>query len=431
MGKISSKDPGNVRLIAVADLHLGRVIPLPEVLKNYFMTPEGAWERLVDFVIDEGNQVDGLLLAGDIFDREENVLEAPYFFEKGLKRLSEAEKVVVAIAGNHDWRSLKRRYRLLSLPRIHVLGLEDTWEHIDVKFRSRTIRIEGWSFPSSEYKRNPLMFIPPPSKDITSIGLLHGECDGNKESPYAPFTSKELAETGRQCWVLGHIHIPRFLRTDPPIFYCGSLQGLESSEQGKRGIWIIDVDEKGRIEVDMIPTASLLWHELVIDITGIDPEEYETLLQRTVEKECTGWPFLKALSMQVNWIGEVHEGMKTREKLIKIEGLYFTLNKQGTLIDCHVHTSNIGVRPAVDLTLLSQEKTIMGLIAKQLVELENDKLQERRVFLQKMKNCIEKTAFSYSHFSLLIDEEELAKQLKAKGYEILIGLLDQREKTKR
>ncbi len=45
-----------------------------------------------------------------------------------------------------------------------------------------------------------------------------------------------------------------------------------------------------------------------------------------------------------------------------------------------------------------------------------------------MKTFIEQVALPYPHFSLPIDEEILAKELRAKGYEILIELLDQKEK---
>ncbi len=398
MDRLSSKISGNVRLIAAADLHLGRNIPLPEVLKNYLTTPEGVWERLVDFIVDQENQVDALLLAGDLFDREENVLEAPYFFEKGLKRLSEANKKVIAIAGNHDWRSMKRRHRLLSHPGVYVLGLEDTWEHVDITFDTQTIRFEGWSFPSSEYKKNPLMFIPAASKDMITVGLLHGECDGSRESAYAPCSSKELIETGRQCWVLGHVHIPRYLRTDPPIFYCGSLQGLDPSEVGERGAFVIEIDMKGKIQTNLLPMASLLWQELVIDVTGIDLDDYETLLQKTMEKELTSWPSLKMIALQVRWKGEVREGTKARERLKNLQGIYFTLNQASMLIDCHVHTSIVEVKPTLNLALLAQEKTLTGLIAKQLIELEHADQQAKRPVLQKNEDIHRTSCFALSTF---------------------------------
>ena len=81
MSNFPLKKPGTIRLIAAADLHLGRRISVPEVIENSFLTPEGVWENLVDLVLDPNVGADALLLAGDIFDKEEDILEAPYFFE--------------------------------------------------------------------------------------------------------------------------------------------------------------------------------------------------------------------------------------------------------------------------------------------------------------------------------------------------------------
>jgi DNA repair exonuclease SbcCD nuclease subunit len=212
------------------------------------------------------------------------------------------------------------------------------------------------------------------------------------------------------------------LHTDPPIFYCGSLIGLDSNERGRRGAWIIDVDADGKVQTTMCPIASLVWHEIVIDVTGIDPNDYEKELQAIVEKATTEWDNVKMVSLQVIWRGEVKEGAKAKDALKKIEGIYFTLNKQGEFIDCHVHTSIIEIKPAVDLQLLSQEKTILGLIAKQLLELE-PKAQS----VQRMRRFIDQMASSYPHFSFSSDEETLAEELRKKGYEILLEILDQRK----
>ncbi len=422
MGRIPPKVPGSVRLIAAADLHLGRVLPLPQMVKNFLIRPETTWEKIVDLTLDEELQIDALLLAGDLFDKEENLLEAPYAFEQGLKRLAKAQKPTVAIAGNHDFRSLRRRHRLLSFPSLHLLGLENSWESIDLSLGSQTIRIEGWSFPASEYKKNPLSFLPPPTKGITTIGLLHTDCDGNRDSPYAPCTSKELSESGRHAWVLGHIHVPRLLRNDPPIISCGSPQGLDPSEQGPHGVFIIDIDSKGALHTQMLPLASLLWQTITVDITNEHPENYEVLLQKTLEKIIDPWETLKVISIEVVWIGEAQNAAASRDRLKTIEP-YFTLNKHGQLIDCHVHSSKIAIMPAIDLNVLSQEKTIAGLIAKNLLE-----IQSNSGFVSQARSFIEQTASRYPHFSLSMDEETLSKELRLKGYEILIELLKQETK---
>jgi len=413
MSNFPIKKPGTIRLIAAADLHLGRRISVPEVVENSFLTPEGAWENLVDLVSDPDSGVDALLLAGDIFDKEEDILEAPYFFEMGLRKLEHEHKPVIAIAGNHDWRSLRKRQRLLNFSHVHVLGLKDVWESCDLEFGSRTIRFEGWSFPSSQYWKNPLDLLPPISSGVTSIGLLHGDWEGTQGSPYAPFSVKQLIASGRQAWVLGHIHIPKILSKDPFIISCGSLQGLDSSEQGERGAWLIDIDAQGELHVQMIPLAALRWETVSLDITGLKEEDYESVLQKKVEKNLRA--SLKCISLEVIWKGQINDPMK-KEALKRLEGSYFHLKSPTGFVDCHLRKSSLDLRPSIDLNILAQEQSLIGQVAKQILQLENQEEQAR------LQELFAKESSNYPHLALDFD----LKELQLQGYEMLFDLLAQR-----
>ncbi len=429
MGRLPKKTTGSVRLIAAADLHLGRKIPLPDALNCDAVSPEGAWQRLVDLVIGEEGEVDALLLAGDLIDKEENVLEAPYYFEKGLQRLAAKNKPVIAIAGNHDHCSLRRRQKILSYPHFYLLGLQGVWETIQLQFGERTVHFEGWSFPASEFPKNPLSLLPPCKKGTITIGLLHGECDGAKESPYAPFTTRELSTAGRLCWVLGHIHIPRILCQEPPVFYCGSLQGLDSSEKGERGAYVIDIDPSGHVETTFIPLAGAVWHEIVLNITGVDVEEYEMLVRQELEKSISFWNGLNAIALKVIFQGEAEDMRSSITRIGQIQESYFSLNKQGSLIDCYVHLCIIEIRPKVDLTLLAKEKTIVGLLAKNLLVLQEGQASERKSIVVKVKELLEQSTQRYPHFKPLEDDGMLEQQLLSKGYQMLAELLEQKEKS--
>jgi exonuclease SbcD len=84
-----------MRLLHTADWHLGRAFHGEDLL--------GAQAAFVDFVVSAARdqQVDGVLIAGDLYDRALPPVDAVRLADEALTRLSEVAPVV-AISGNHD-----------------------------------------------------------------------------------------------------------------------------------------------------------------------------------------------------------------------------------------------------------------------------------------------------------------------------------------
>jgi DNA repair protein SbcD/Mre11 len=84
-----------VRLLHTADWHLGRAFHGEDLL--------GAQMAFVDFVVEtaRATEVDGVLIAGDLYDRALPPVDAVRLADEALTRLSE-HAPVVAISGNHD-----------------------------------------------------------------------------------------------------------------------------------------------------------------------------------------------------------------------------------------------------------------------------------------------------------------------------------------
>lgn len=85
-----------MKLIHLSDLHLGKRV-------NEFSMVEDQkyilWEILG--IIDE-EKPDGILLAGDLYDRPIPSAEAVQLFDSFLTSLAEKKIPVYAISGNHD-----------------------------------------------------------------------------------------------------------------------------------------------------------------------------------------------------------------------------------------------------------------------------------------------------------------------------------------
>jgi len=84
-----------MRLLHTADWHLGRAFHGEDLL--------GAQAAFVDFVVDaaRASDVDGVLIAGDLYDRALPPVDAVRLASEALARLAEVAPVV-AISGNHD-----------------------------------------------------------------------------------------------------------------------------------------------------------------------------------------------------------------------------------------------------------------------------------------------------------------------------------------
>ena len=85
-----------MKFIHLSDLHLGKRVNEYSMLEDqkYILTK-------VIHIIDEENP-DGVLIAGDIYDKTVPGAEAVQLFDDFLYRLSERKLQVFVISGNHD-----------------------------------------------------------------------------------------------------------------------------------------------------------------------------------------------------------------------------------------------------------------------------------------------------------------------------------------
>jgi len=129
----------------------------------------------------------------------------------------------------------------------------------------------GWSFPRKHVRESPLAQLlaeplPTPSSPVPRIGLLHGDL-GASGGRYAPIRQSELDDAGCDAWLLGHIHKPSLAGASAapgarPCGYLGSLVGLDPSETGPRGPWLVKLSADGGVEPEHIALAPLRWERI-------------------------------------------------------------------------------------------------------------------------------------------------------------------------
>lgn len=310
-----------VLILAIGDVHLGAACSgLPGEINSWGvdpaeLTPATALRRAVGFAIEKG--VDAVLFAGDVVDGDNARFEAMASLEESVRRLLDKGIEVIAVAGNHDFEALPRLAALMD--GFTHLGTGGKWERYTVaKAGIPRAEVVGWSFGERHVRQSPVAMLlnqpmQAPSPPVPRIGLLHGDLDASG-GPYAPIRQTELNDTGYDAWLLGHIHKPSLEGLSGsggsrPCGYLGSLVGLDPSETGPHGPWLLKGADDGGISLEQVPLAPLRWEPMDLDMTGIEHVEDvpDRLLDasrhhlRTLEQG--GKPLPRALGLRVRLTG--------------------------------------------------------------------------------------------------------------------------------
>lgn len=263
-----------MKLIHLSDLHLGKRV-------NEFSMIEDQKYILDQIltVIDE-ERPDGILLAGDLYDRPVPSAEAVQLFDSFLTRLAQRKLPVYAISGNHD--SAERiafgshimsssgicmspvydgktvKYCLTDsygevwihlLPFIrpsvvrHALAGEEGTEEIRTYQEAVQAAVKHMDIDTE--KRNVLVAhqfavgaVSCDSEEITVGGIDQIEVSVFRDFDYV---------------ALGHIHSPQNVGSDH-IRYCGTPLKYSFSEAGQqKSVTVVELKEKGNLKVREIP----------------------------------------------------------------------------------------------------------------------------------------------------------------------------------
>lgn len=258
-----------MKFIHTADLHLDS--PL-RGLASYPDAPAGrlrtatrdAFHNLVTCAIDE--QVDFMVIAGDIYDGDWKDFNTGLFFVRQMGRLRHRGIPVYLLYGNHDAES--EMTRVLELPdNVHVFSARKSETF---RIEAKKVALHGRSFRVAATTENLLPSYPEPVPGWLNIGVLHTALEGNSEhAKYAPCSVAELQAKGYQYWALGHVHECWIQRGSVTIAYPGNLQGRHIREVGIRGALLVTTEDAEVSGVDRLAVDVLRWHALEIDISEV------------------------------------------------------------------------------------------------------------------------------------------------------------------
>ncbi len=258
----------------ISDLHLGKKLYQLSLLEEqrYIL------REIVNIV--EKEEVDGVIIAGDIYDKIYPPAEAVALFDSFLVELASAGRKVFVISGNHDSPEriaflgrLTRPAGLYLSPvydgKIDKITLEDKFGPLNLFLLPfiKPVHVRHF-YPEekiSDYTQAMETIIRQMELNQGERNLLvaHQFVTGAVRSESEEVAVGGLDNVAAEVFgdfdyvALGHLHRPQSIARES-IRYCGTpLKYSFSESEDKKSLTIVEVKEKGRVEIKTVPLSPL------------------------------------------------------------------------------------------------------------------------------------------------------------------------------
>lgn len=259
-----------MKLIHLSDIHLGKRV------NEFSMLEDQAYIlKKILAVVDE-EKPDGVLIAGDVYDKSVPSTEAVQLFDDFLVRLAKRKLPVFIISGNHDSpERLSFANRLIDAVGIHLapvysgvvepVTLSDEYGPVNVYMLPfiKPAHVRGF-FPDTEitgYSDAVAAAIGRMNIDKTQRNVLitHQFVTGAQRSDSEELSVGGTDNIGAEVFcdfdyvALGHIHGPQNMDSGR-IRYCGSPLKYSFSEAAQqKSVTVAELKEKGTLEIHTVP----------------------------------------------------------------------------------------------------------------------------------------------------------------------------------
>ena len=259
-----------MKFIHLSDLHIGKRVNEFSMLEDqqYIL-------RVILGIIDD-EKPDGILIAGDVYDKSVPSAEAVQLLDSFLCRLAERKLPTFIISGNHDSpERLSFGSRLMDMSGIHLspvyngnvvpFSLSDEYGKVNIYMLPfiKPLHVKRF-FPESDVESyTDAIDVAVNNMDINederNILITHQFVTGASRSE-----SEELSVGGTDnvdvsvfdafdYVALGHIHGPQKMSRET-VRYCGTPLKYSFSEANhKKSVTVVEMSEKGNVTVRTVP----------------------------------------------------------------------------------------------------------------------------------------------------------------------------------
>jgi exonuclease SbcD len=220
---------------------------------------------LVDLALEQ--QVDFVILAGDIYDGNWTDFRTGLFFRDQMVRLTREKIGVYIVKGNHDAESQITK----QLPPVDGVYVFKSTSAETFVIDELGVALHGRSFPNRAVPDDLVEHYPAARAGMFNIGVLHTSLTGRAgHDNYAPTSVDVLCAKGYDYFALGHVHVREVVReADPRIVYPGNLQGRHAKETGPKGCELVTVSAGAITSAEFVALDVVRWHQLELDVAGL------------------------------------------------------------------------------------------------------------------------------------------------------------------
>lgn len=220
-----------------------------------------AFENLIGQALQE--EVAFLIISGDLYDGDWRDYQTGLFFARQMGRLAAANVPVFLVYGNHDAESqITRRLILPENVRAFSSRKPETF-----RLKDGAVALHGQSFRQRDVTDNLVPAYPEPIAGTFNIGVLHTGLGGmGGHANYAPCALDDLVNKGYDYWALGHVHQAAVLHKRPHVVFPGNLQGRHIRETGRKGAYLVTVEEDEIVELLPVPADVVRWGLLSVAV---------------------------------------------------------------------------------------------------------------------------------------------------------------------
>lgn len=273
-----------MKLLHISDLHIGKRV------NAFSMIEDQKYILRQILAIADSQQADGVMIAGDIYDKPVPSAEAVQLFDWFLTELADRGKQVYAVSGNHD--SAERiafGAQLMSGRGVYVspvyqgetamLTVHDAYGELCIYLlpfiKPAVVRhaledapgMEGKALPES-YQDAVALAVERMEVDCSRRNILiahqfvtgAGRCDSEDVSVGGVDNVDADLFDAFDYVALGHIHSPQHMKRET-VRYCGTpLKYSFSEAEQEKSVTVVELGGKGRIEITAVPLVPL--HDL-------------------------------------------------------------------------------------------------------------------------------------------------------------------------
>ena len=263
----------NVKILHCADVHLDSPFASldPEKAAIRRNGLRSAFASMMTYALF--NEIDIMLMAGDIFDRDFATRETVALILRSFEENKNCRFVIAP--GNHDPYTNDSVWTRAVFPdNVYIF---DSEQLSYFSFDDLGVDVYGYAFCDVYMEKNPFAGREPENKNRLNLLCAHGDTY-DMLSRKCPISESDILKSGFDYVALGHIHTTQGIECKNGVWfgYSGCLEGRDFGECGHKGAVLVEASKtngKADIRVKGLKFSKRRYETISVNLTGVNGEE--------------------------------------------------------------------------------------------------------------------------------------------------------------